>query len=61
MHSSPEKLMVIEVPMPPLTTQQTFERFQIEAAALKAIYADICAANAVLLPATQGLVFSEST
>ena len=51
-------LMAIEVPMPPLTTQQTFDRLQIEVAALKAEHAAIRKANAALLPATLERVFT---
>jgi type I restriction enzyme S subunit len=51
-------LMAIEVPMPPLTTQQTFDRLQIEVAALKAKHAAIRKANAALLPATLERVFT---
>lgn len=51
-------LMAIEVPMPPLTTQQTFDRLQIEVAALKAKHAAIRKANAALLPATLERVFA---
>jgi type I restriction enzyme S subunit len=54
-----EKLMAIEVPVPPLTTQQTFERLQAEVAALKTKHAAIREANAALLPATLEQVFSE--
>lgn len=53
-----EKLMAIEVPMPPLTTQQTFDRLQAEIAALKAKHAAIRKANAALLPATLERVFA---
>ena len=53
-----EKLMAIEVPMPPLATQQTFDRLQIEVAALKAKHAAILKANAALLPATLERVFT---
>lgn len=47
-----EKLMAIEVPMPPLVVQQTFDRLQAEVAALKAKHTAIREANAALLPAT---------
>lgn len=53
-----EKLMAIEVPMPALTTQQTFDRLQAEIAALKAKHAAIRKANAALLPATLERVFA---
>jgi type I restriction enzyme S subunit len=48
----------IEVPMPPLATQQTFDRLQAEVAALKAKHAAIRQANAALLPATLERVFA---
>lgn len=51
-------LMAIEVPMPPLATQKTFDRLQAEIAALKAKHTAIRAANAALLPATLERVFS---
>jgi len=47
-----EKLMAIEVPMPPLAVQQTFNRLQAEVGALKAKHAAIRQANAALIPAT---------
>lgn len=50
-------LMGIEVPTPPLATQQAFERLQAEVAALKAEHAAIRAANAALLPATLERIF----
>lgn len=53
-----EKLMAIEVPIPPLTTQQTFDRLQAEVAALKAKHTAIRQANAALLPATLERVLS---
>lgn len=53
-----EKLMAIEVAMPPLATQQTFNRLQAEIANLKAQHAAIRKANAALLPATLERVFS---
>lgn len=53
-----EKLMAIGVPMPPLATQQTFDRLQIEVAALKTKHAAIRKANAALLPATLERVFA---
>ncbi len=52
-----EKLMAIEVPMPPLAVQQTFDRLQVEVAALKAKHTAIREANAALLPATLERVF----
>jgi len=48
----------IEVPVPPLSTQQTFDRLQTEVAALKAKHSAIRAANAALLPATLERIFS---
>lgn len=53
-----EKLMAIEVPIPPLTEQQTFDRLQSEVTALKSKHAAIRQANAALLPATLERVFS---
>jgi len=51
-------LMAIEVRMPPLVTQQTFERLQAEIAAPKVKHTAIHEANAALLPATLELVFT---
>ena len=51
-------LMAIEVPVPPLTAQQTFDRLQAQIAALKAKHTAIRQANATLLPATLERVFS---
>ncbi len=53
-----EKLMAIEVPTPPLATQQTFDRLQAEIAALKAKHTAIRQANTALLPATLERVFN---
>ncbi len=53
-----EKLMAIEVPMPPLAIQQSFNRLQAEVAALKAKHAAIRESNAALLPATLERLFS---
>lgn len=53
-----EKLMALEVPVPPLAAQQSFDRLHAEVAALKAKHASIRAANAALLPATLERVFS---
>ena len=53
-----EKLMAIEVPMPPLAIQKTFDRLQVEIAALKAKHAAIRKASAALLPATLERVFA---
>lgn len=55
-----EKLMAIEVPIPPLPIQQTFDRLQAEIAALKAKHTAIRAANSALLPATLERVFAGS-
>lgn len=44
--------MPIEVPMPSLAVQQTFDRLQAEIAALKAKHTAIRQANAALVPAT---------
>lgn len=54
-----EKLMAIEVPVPSLAVQQTFDRLQAEIAALKAKHLAIREANAALLPATLERVFKE--
>jgi type I restriction enzyme S subunit len=51
-------LMAIEVPMPSLAVQQTFDRLQGEVAALKSKHRAIREANAALLPATLERVFS---
>lgn len=53
-----EKLMAIEVPMPPLAVQQTFDRLHAKVAALKAKHSAIREANAALLPATLERVFT---
>ena len=49
----------IEVPVPPLSAQQSFDHLQAEVAALKAQHASLRAANAALLPATLERVFSQ--
>ena len=54
-----EKLMAIDVPMPSLAVQQTFDRLQDEIAALKAKHTGIREANAALLPATLERVFTQ--
>lgn len=53
-----EKLMAIEVPIPPMAAQQTFDRLQADVAALKARHAAIRQANAALIPATLERIFS---
>ncbi|MBX3590290.1 MAG: restriction endonuclease subunit S [Burkholderiaceae bacterium] len=53
-----EKLMAIEVPVPPLAAQQSFDRLQADVAALKARHAAIRQANAALIPATLERVFA---
>lgn len=53
-----EKLMTIEVPIPPLAAQQTFDRLQAEVAALKSRHAAIRQANAALVPATLERLFA---
>ncbi len=53
-----EKLMAIEVPMPPLALQQSFDRLQAEIAALKAKHAAIRAAKAALFPAILDKAFN---
>ena len=55
-----EKLMTLEVPMPPLADQHSFVRLQAEIAALKTKHAAIRQANAALLPATLERVFAAS-
>ena len=50
----------IEVPVPPLAVQNTFDRLQAEIAALKAQHASIRQANAALLPATLERVFASA-
>jgi type I restriction enzyme S subunit len=52
-----EKLMALEVPVPPQVTQRSFDHLQSEVAALKAKHAAIRAANAALLPATLERIF----
>ena len=52
-------LMAIDVPLPPLAVQQTFDRLQAEIAALKAKHTAIREANAALLPATLERVFAQ--
>lgn len=52
-----QKLMTIEVPVPPLAIQQSFDRLQSEVVALKVKHASIRAANAALVPATLERVF----
>lgn len=54
-----EKLMAIEVPIPPLPIQQSFNRLQTEINALKNQHAALRAANAALLPATLERVFAQ--
>ena len=53
-----EKLMAIEVPVPPLVAQQTFDRLQSDVAALKAKHAAVRQGNAALIPATLERIFS---
>lgn len=50
----------IEVPLPPLPVQQTFDRLQAEIAALKAKHTAIRQANAALIPATLERVFGRN-
>ena len=50
----------IEVPVPALAAQQTFDRLQADVAALKAKHAAIRQANAALLPATLERLFAGS-
>jgi hypothetical protein len=51
-------LMAIEVPVPPLAVQQTFNRLQAEVGTLKGKHAAIRQANAALIPATLERIFS---
>jgi type I restriction enzyme S subunit len=51
----------IEVPVPPLAVQQSFDCLQAKVAALKAKHAAIRAVNAALLPATLERQFSSPT
>jgi type I restriction enzyme S subunit len=53
-----EKLMAIEVPVPHVLAQQTFDRLQADVAALKARHTAIRQANAMLIPATLEHIFS---
>lgn len=51
-------LMAIEVPVPALAAQQTFDRLQADVAALKTKHAAIRQASAELIPATLERLFS---
>lgn len=53
-------LGMIEVPVPTLSAQQTFDQLQANVAALKTRHADIRQANAALLPATLERLFAGS-
>lgn len=53
-----EKLMAVQVPIPTLATQRTFDVLQAKVAALKARHASIRQANDALIPATLERVFS---
>lgn len=53
-----EKLMEIQVPVPPLSAQRAFDALQDRVAALKARHATIRQANAALIPATLERVFN---
>ncbi len=55
-----EKLMAIQVPIPSLATQRTFDVLQTKVAELKARHATIRQANGALIPATLERVFSET-
>jgi Resolvase, N terminal domain len=55
-----ETLMAIEVPMPPLVTQQTVDGMQPEVGAHKAKHTTIRQASAAPLPATPKRVFAGS-
>lgn len=50
--------MAIEVPVPSLSTQRTFDILQAKVAALKARHATIRQANTALIPATLERVFA---
>ncbi|HGM5957545.1 restriction endonuclease subunit S [Stenotrophomonas maltophilia] len=50
----------IEVPLPPIVTQRTFDALQTKVAELKARHASIRQANDALIPATLERVFSEA-
>lgn len=51
-------LMAIEVPVPPLSVQRSFERMQAQVNELKARHAEIRKANSELLPATLERIFA---
>lgn len=53
------KLMAIQVPVPPLPIQQRFDRLQTQIAALKTRHSAIRTANAALLPAMLERVFAK--
>jgi type I restriction enzyme, S subunit len=53
-----EKLMAIQVPIPSLATQRTFDTLQTKVAELKARHAAIRQANEALIPATLERVFN---
>lgn len=53
-----EKLMAIQVPVPSLSTQRTFDALQAKVAALKAHHGTIRQANDALIPATLERVFA---
>ena len=53
-----EKLMALEVPVPSLPVQQSFDRLQAEVAALKTKHTTIRQANTALLPAMLERMFS---
>jgi type I restriction enzyme S subunit len=52
-----ERLMAIEVPMPPLAVQRTFDRLHAEVTALKVKHTAIREVNASLIPATLERIF----
>lgn len=54
-----EKLMAIEVPIPPLAVQQPFDALQAKVVELKAKHAAIREANQALLPAMLERIFEE--
>jgi hypothetical protein len=53
-----QALMTIDVPVPPLAAQQSFNRLQTEIGVLKARHVAIRQANAALIPATLERVFA---
>lgn len=54
-----EKLMALEIPVPPLAAQQAFDALQTKVAELKAKHAAIREANQALVPAMLERIFAE--